>query len=810
MRKTLFKMPSPLIGVLALGFANQLGQLLMLRELLMVFHGHELTLGIILAGWVFWEGAGSWLGGVIAQRTAKPRSMVLALGAAATIVMPISIIMARVMRVFFDVVPGARLSIYDAFRVSFLVQGPLCILLGAQFVLLARLWREHRRKTDMSGAVRTYVVEALGHMAGGLVFSLLLVHFMSPLQVAAVCGVFMLSGLLFLFERKSKRRHFQAAAILVFFMALPFLSRLDMWGFELQWRHFLPDSELMETKPSRYGRINVVRRDNQYSFFQSNHFAFSTGEPDVELVAFEELEAATLAHMAMSQHPEPQRILLIGGGMRGVLRELLRYDKVQVDYIELDRMLVEAAVPYLPRSTRESLTHDSVNLITTDGRLYVKTTDVKYDLALIDLPDPETAVLNRFYTREFFTELGRCLNPNGILAMPVTSTPSLRHLSIVNRNATIFHTLREVFEDVISVGNDICLFLATGQEGNLTVSAQELAGRYAERQVESPDFSGAHFHTFLREPVLLRKNWILRHHGRSREAAFESPDTGPLTPPALDAQRESEKNLPPVERRYFLNSDFHPIAYYHTLILLNHLMGAEATGILRRLLRIRLWWILPFLGAAVIMGGILRLSSFLIHRRRFGGGYAVGTAVFGMGFSSMLLQMVLLFSFQSVYGYIYEQVGMIMAVFMGGLAFGCWMSSRLMLHKPGLQMLGYVQGGCAVFAALTAAILPLTGALRSPVLIFFTFALMVWTAGTLTGAHYPAASGCRHLFTGKTERSAGFAYSMELIGACSGAVSGSIVLIPVLGLPTAALTACAFNITAILIIWIYAGTDKYR
>ena len=80
-----------------------------------------------------------------------------------------------------------------------------------------------------------------------------------------------------------------------------------------------------------------------------------------------------------------------------------------VDYVELDPLILELGKRYLPTN----LADGRIRVINTDGRLFVKQTAEKYDVAIIDVPAPATAQLNRFYTAEFLAEVKRCAGPGG-------------------------------------------------------------------------------------------------------------------------------------------------------------------------------------------------------------------------------------------------------------------------------------------------------------------------------------------------------------------------------------------------------------
>jgi spermidine synthase len=111
-------------AAVALGMMCQIGQILFLRELLMVFHGSELSIGIILAAWLAWVGAGSRLGAVCVERSARPRVLLAYAGVATLVLLPATVLLIRGLRGFFQVLPGAHLSLADMLVACFLVMPP--------------------------------------------------------------------------------------------------------------------------------------------------------------------------------------------------------------------------------------------------------------------------------------------------------------------------------------------------------------------------------------------------------------------------------------------------------------------------------------------------------------------------------------------------------------------------------------------------------------------------------------------------------------------------------------------------------------
>jgi spermidine synthase len=825
---TLTGLPPQLLAALALGVVSQVGQVVLLRELLMVFYGSEFSIGVILASWMAWVGAGSRVGGAFAPRVRRPERAFALTAAGLVLVLPTTILLTRVLRGFFHVLPGEYLSLSATVWSCVLLMGPACLLLGAQFVFLSRIWREGNPHAGAAvGATGTYVFEAAGNAVGGVLFSLALVHLLNSFQVAVLVGILMPAAAYRMVRGGgTSTTAVRSAGMLLLAgagltAALLGLHALDRWSYRLQWKTFAPDQTLVETRQSRYGTLSVAERGGQYSFFQSGHLAFSAAGGRVEDFELEESAAAVFAHFAMVQHPNPRRVLLLGGGLRGVLREMARHPVDEIDYVELDPALVDLAREYVPPATLEALDRPGVQVLTMDGRLFLHSPRRPYDLVVVDIPDPATAVLNRFYTVEFFREVARLLEPDGVLVTGVHATADLRSRPVANRAATHYHTLRSVFPFVLAVGDSFIHFFATRAPDRITEDPALLRDRYRERGIQARGFSEGYFFTLLQEAPLLRLNWILRNHGRRPDAHLAPPETGPLFPPPLEEQAAQDRGLPPVEARTFINSDLRPIGYFYTVVLWHTLTRPGETRVFDWLSRVRLWWALPVAAAALGYLLFLRLAG---HRAMRGGNgrfpraggagrsradarFALVAAILTTGFSTMVLQIAILFSFQSVYGFVYEMVGLIIALFMAGLAAGAGLTYRWTGGVGSRRSLAVVQLLVASYAVVVALGIPLSAGVGSSWGTFLLFSALTVGGGVLNGAGFPLATSCCLGLGEPPEGAAGMVYGNELVGGCIGAALAGVVVAPVLGVVACCLLAGIMNATALALILLSRGTS---
>ncbi len=129
-----------------------------------------------------------------------------------------------------------------------------------------------------------------------------------------------------------------------------------------------------------------------------------------------------ITHIPMATNPDIKRVLVIGAGDGGTVRELCRYDTIEhIDMVEIDYKVVEAAREYLP-FTACSLDDPRVHIHYQDGLRFVRrVTEGAYDLIIVDSTDP-FGVGEGLFTREFYGNCYKALGENGILVNQHEST----------------------------------------------------------------------------------------------------------------------------------------------------------------------------------------------------------------------------------------------------------------------------------------------------------------------------------------------------------------------------------------------------
>jgi spermidine synthase len=127
-----------------------------------------------------------------------------------------------------------------------------------------------------------------------------------------------------------------------------------------------------------------------------------------------------MAHVPLLSHPDPKRVLIIGGGDGGTLREVLKHPGLErCDLCEIDGEVIQAAKEYLPQ-TAESFDHPKAHIEVGDGLAFVKKAEASYDVILVDSSDPEGPALGLF-GREFYSDVFKALGPGGLVVSQAES-----------------------------------------------------------------------------------------------------------------------------------------------------------------------------------------------------------------------------------------------------------------------------------------------------------------------------------------------------------------------------------------------------
>ncbi|MBN1253852.1 MAG: hypothetical protein JXA50_01060 [Deltaproteobacteria bacterium] len=728
-----------------MGVGALLAQIILLRELVVVFSGNELSTGVMLAAWLLWTALGSALLGAFADRIKRKTSFFASMQLGLAAILPASFLLTRYLRPLLGIPVGEIASLPQMVVGIFMLLIPFCLLSGLLFALGCSLLGEIMGKEARSVGV-VYAYEALGGGIGGIAFSVLLIHILNSWQVVLLTASFLAFSSLLLGR---KQRLIAGVWTCILIGALGFYgARVNLLSQEWGWRGY----QVTASEDTIYGNITVLSDGPQVSFFENGVWNFTHPDPQT---------AEEAVHFALLEHPQPRDLLLIGGGVGGLLGAALQHPSLRhVDYVELDPHLIYLGRERLPPAASAFLDDPRVRIVTTDGRRFVQRGGRQYDVIIIHLPDPTSAQINRYYTQEFFAEAKEILREGGVFSFAVTSSENVIGHTMSQFLSSIYWTMREVFPDVVVLPGTEARFLGARTEGVLNADPTVLVQRARQRNLHVQ---------------YVREYYLLFNLSAERVQYLRS---------LLE-----EKNV------VAINKDLRPICYFYDIVL----WSAQYTPILKRwflwMLGLRVEWLF-FLIAAVTF-------VFLWRGRRSSSSFPVWWAVAVTGFSEIALEIILILCFQIIYGYLYYKIGVIITAYMIGIALGGWLITAIMerITRP-LRSLLMVQTGVFLYAL---GLLPLILGLHQGVftpwishLMEMIFPFLTLIAGFLGGVHFPLAN---KVYLGKRKeigRIGGLMNGIDLIGSAAGALVISVILLPIIGIAQGISLIVALNLSAIL------------
>ncbi len=122
-----------------------------------------------------------------------------------------------------------------------------------------------------------------------------------------------------------------------------------------------------------------------------------------------------LVHVPLLSHSNPKSVLIIGGGDGGILREVLRHENIErVVQVEIDKTIIELSKKYFPSVSNGAFEDPRAKIVIQDGAHFVKTSEERFDVVIVDSNDPEGPA-KMLFTSEFYGDCKKILHRNGIL-----------------------------------------------------------------------------------------------------------------------------------------------------------------------------------------------------------------------------------------------------------------------------------------------------------------------------------------------------------------------------------------------------------
>jgi len=607
----------------------------------------------------------------------------------------------------------------------------LCALLdGLLFALGYRIYtKEFKLETKAVGII--YVMESIGTIVGGVIFTFILLKLLTSFQIASFLIIINFLFLLIFLNKRLKAMPLIKIILLVCFVIcvlfLPWASDiLHNKSIQKQW----PDKNIIAYKNSLHSNLVITEKNKQYDIYSDGIPFLSLPQPDTFFVE-------EFVHIPMSLIDKPNNILFIGPCIGGPLKELLRYPINSITYTEPDPEIIRLIQKHIPSLISNEIKDPRLKINYVDAKRFINTTQERYDCIFINLSIPVSLETNRFYTHEFFLKLSKRLNKNGIVILHTWGSLTYLSKELKKLNSCVMKTLSGVFQDVRVIPGDFNLIIASKQiipDFSSKAIVQNLNKNNISTQLLTSDYLNYRLSDQF-------KNWF----------NDSIKDTYPHSV-------KENYDLKPSGIIYGLNlyyAQFYP-----------HLV--------KKLSTFKSFYIFLILGLGLFLFGIIVFTrKNEIHK-------IIPPIIISTGFISMSVQILLLFCFQIVLGVLYSLIAMLTAVFMGGVAWGAYVANKKIAS---LLLLKKIEILMFAFLGILMCIIYITSQYNMHhVVITMLFFFISGVNGYLVGRQFPLACNIYTESTGRTKNVAGKLYCLDLIGASIGAILISIILVPQIGI----------------------------
>ncbi|MCS7165232.1 MAG: hypothetical protein RMJ51_03010 [Candidatus Calescibacterium sp.] len=259
---------------------------------------------------------------------------------------------------------------------------------------------------------------------------------------------------------------------------------------------------LLRTR-SKYQQIDIL------DTFNSGKILILNSEPQSAEVD-EHIYHETLVHPAMILHPNPRKVLIIGGGEGATLREVLKYKSVeQVIMVDIDEELHKIVLEYLKEWHQNSFQNPKAKIIFEDVKDYIKRCSEKFDVIISDLNEPTGSTpAFKVYTDQFLTELTKICTANSVFVMQASDMKDLLFWNYrkdqdipllkdyVELFSKYFKTVKIFHTFIPSFYSDWAFLMATNQQLE-ELSPEQIENRIKERITGNLKYYDSETHSML-------------------------------------------------------------------------------------------------------------------------------------------------------------------------------------------------------------------------------------------------------------------------------------------------------------------------
>jgi spermidine synthase len=692
-----------------MGLAAAIVQVVLIREILSLCRGNELIIGMIFSSWFLGIYLGARLNPSAGADVLKRRILISMLALPALMAFlaygahAVQIVLPRTMGTFYSFSAELILALIFTLPAGFVV--------GFFFPPLVSLVSAHMK--ERSGGTVFYV-EALGSFAGGIVFSFVLVELANPLGMASglLCAAL---GIIFMYKNKKL-----LPVALVPVICIIFSGMMEKELFTSVWNR-THTGKLVSYQRTKYQTVAVESTGETVSIYGDGILMYTL--PD-------RYESRGVFHLVNALRRDRGRVLLMGSGPGSLLHNLLNTGIGRLCYFESDPGLWDAVSPYRRMFYHEK-NHENLAVFREDLRHYLSMSPERFDLIVSIPPAPENIMLNRFYTREFYSLCKKHLSERGLFITSLHGFSNFMSASRRNFIASIYASFAAEFPDHLKTSGETIYLIGAAGKGVLPENFEEVIRQYAE---EFPPRQGG-----------FEKEVVQNYSPDEMRMFFERTQV-----------RYFDDIMAPLVRSVDENRDLKPGAYWNYIVLSAFREESFLYHLLRGL------WTIP---AAVLL--LLGLALLDIKRRHGARSMSAGLVMCCVGFISISTMLAMIVLYQNLHGIVYYRISLINALFMLGLSLGSFYASRGTIIRLPPVLIG--------IAASISFILAWTGQ-GGEIAYWLLLVLFSFLCGAVFPALFMSAGGGRYL------ESASVLDAMDHFGAIAGSLLTVMVLLPLVGI----------------------------
>ena len=199
-----------------------------------------------------------------------------------------------------------------------------------------------------------------------------------------------------------------------------------------------------------------------------------------------------LTHVPILAHGAARRVLIVGGGDGGMLRELLKHRAIErVTMVEIDRAVIDLCARYIPGICGRAFEDPRLDLVIADGCRWVAETSQTFDVIIVDSTDP-MGPGEVLFTQEFYADCRRRLTPGGLLVTQ-NGVPFLQPQELRNTRARMGALFADVACYIAAVPTYYGGFMAFGwgcdDPARRRLTLDEIRPRAAAAALETRDYT---------------------------------------------------------------------------------------------------------------------------------------------------------------------------------------------------------------------------------------------------------------------------------------------------------------------------------